>query len=147
MFTIWLLKISSAVHIYISLRATYYYCLLWNIHLSHSLVTPEPPVDHNSLLRACTFLSYCLYSSCKSEWADSTALVCQDSAFFKFQNHLSSPFLHLRVCQCKIFCMVPKESYNIPNATLPNVYTIKEMPPYLYLWNSFWSAITCYRLY
>jgi len=68
--------------IYIYLRVTYYYCFLWNIHLSHSLVMLEPPVDHMSLLRACTFLSYRLYSSYKSQCADSTASVCQDSAFF-----------------------------------------------------------------
>ena len=51
--------------------------------------------------------------------------------FFKFGNHLSSPFLHrLEFVNVRIFCMVPKQSYNIPNATLPNVYTIKEMPFY-----------------
>jgi len=46
----------SAVRIYVSLQVTYYYCLLWNIHLSHFLLMLELPVDHISVV--CTFLSY-----------------------------------------------------------------------------------------
>jgi len=115
MFTIRLLKKffrSSYLHLFTSNLLQIASCEIFTWPSLYN-VRYEPPgllnIDHISLLRACTFLSYRLYSSCKSEWADSTALVC--AFFFKFGNHLSGPFLHflefvivrLFVNQSKIF--------------------------------------------
>jgi len=80
---------------FVSTSLTYYNCLLGNIHLSHSLVTLEPPVDHISLLTACTFLSHRLYTPPISQSGQIQMLKSVRVVhFFKFGNHLSSPFLY-----------------------------------------------------